>query len=168
MARISGASGRVQLALAAVLLLATPLPVAAADPGNGTNLRADLDGRPIALVDVGKYFCEDFTSPMIHCFSRAAALEASVTTAATSGVNYVIVYEYQSYAGAYMYISQDYTVLAGIGWNDRISSFVALNSETGHFFSDWFYGGGQYGFCCNWQIPGLGSWDDTFSSVHRH
>ena len=152
---------------AAALVLAAPLPIRAAQIS--PDLHADLDGIPIALVEVGKHYCEDFTAPAIHCFGRATALESSVKTlAATAGTgNYVIVYDYTGYAGPYMYISQNYTVLATLGWNDRISSYVALNSEYGHFFTDWFFSGTSYGFCCNQQVPALGTFDNSFSSVHR-
>jgi hypothetical protein len=154
-------------AVAAALVLAAPAPIAAAQAS--TDLHADHDGGKIPLVDVGKYYCEDFTAPAIHCFKRPAALESSVSKlAATDGTgNYVIVYDYTGYAGPYMYMSQDYTVLTWLGWNDRISSYVALNGEYGHFFVDWFYSGTSYGFCCNQSVPALGNFDNTFSSVHR-
>jgi hypothetical protein len=155
------------LAMSAIALLIAPAPVAAAIPLEG-QLHADVEGKSIALSDVGKYFCEDFSAPAIHCFSRAADLEASVEVVAAAATNYVIVYEFQTYAGAYMYMSQDYSALVTIGWNDRISSYRALNSESGHFFTDWFYGGSGFGFCCNQQVPGLGVYDNTYSSVHRN
>jgi hypothetical protein len=167
MARHIGVRTRATLAIATMLVLANPVPVGASSPSSGA-LRADLDGKPIALAEVGQHFCEDFTAPAIHCFAKATHLEASVAPILAAGTgNYVIIYDYTSYAGSYMYVSQDYTVLATIGWNDRISSYVALNGEYGHFFTDWFYGGTQYGFCCYQQVPGLGSYDNTFSSVHR-
>jgi hypothetical protein len=138
-------------------------------------LSADLDGKPMALVDVGLHYCHDLDYPIIHCFSQAKALESEmrarnatsgITAAAGTGV-YATVYEYTLFQGAYMHMSQNYTCLACIGWNDRISSFVALNSQTGNFYTDWFYGGTVYGFCCNQQLTGLGSFDNTFSSVYR-
>jgi hypothetical protein len=158
---------RVVCAVAVVLFVAAPGPIEAASAS--PDLHADLDGTAIALVDVGKYYCEDFTAPAIHCFTKASALESSIKTlglAAASG-NYLIVYDYTGYAGAYMYVAQDYTVLATIGWNDRISSYVALNGEYGHFFTDWFYSGTSYAFCCNQLVPALGAYDNSFSSVHR-
>jgi hypothetical protein len=168
MANNSDVRARAALILAVALMLVAPLPVAAASLSGPAELRADLDGRSIVLSDVGQHFCEDFTTPVIHCFSKAADLEASVAPRLASATgNYVIIYDFTGYAGSYMYISQDYTVLATIGWNDRISSYVALNSNLGHFFTDWFYGGTQYGFCCNQQVPALGIYDNTFSSVHR-
>ena len=67
-----------------------------------------------------------------------------------------------------MYMSDDYQVLATIGWNDRISSFIVKNSMTGKFWTDWFYGGSYYYFCCNSQVQYLGGYDNTFSSVFHY
>lgn len=86
--------------------------------------------------------------------------------AAGTGV-YATVYEYTTFQGSYMHMSQNYTCLACIGWNDRISSFVVLNSQSGNFYTDWFYGGSVYGFCCNQERYSLGGYDNTFSSVYR-
>jgi hypothetical protein len=155
-------------ALAAVLLAnaAIAVPVQA---GSGTEARtADLDGRPIALAQVGTLHCQDFDHPRIHCFTTAAALDASLTqTLAATGISYVQIFENASYGGASMYVSDDYSALSSIGWNDRISSYKAVNSETGTFFTDWFYGGSSYGFCCNQNVSSLGGFNDTFSSVRR-
>lgn len=150
------------------MIVAVNHPPAAATLGDSAaSMRADLDGKPIALSDVGRHYCEDFTAPAIHCYSTKSALETAAAPLAAAATNYVVVFEFTTYAGNYMYMSQDYTVLATIGWNDRISSFMALNSESGHFFTDWFYGATTWGFCCNQQVPGLGAYDNTFSSVHR-
>ncbi len=178
------APGRALRALVAGTVLAL-LPIAAgtASAAQG-GLRADLDGIPIALVQVGSWYCHDFDYPAIHCFSdpdrleaavgsilgdsrRSAAGEPSAPFAATA-INYVLVFEFTSYAGAYMYMSQDYTVLGTIGWNDRISSFWGLNNELGVFWTDWFYTGSRYAFCCNTHVPSLGSYDNSFSSVFRN
>jgi hypothetical protein len=136
-------------------------------------MSADLDGKPIALVEVGDHYCHDLDFPAIHCFSDPKTLESNTTisarqvsAAAGTGV-YATVYEYTGFQGSYMHMSQNYTCLACIGWNDRISSYVAKNSQSGNFYKDWFYGGTVYGFCCNQQLPGLGSFDNTFSSVYR-
>jgi len=136
-------------------------------------MTADLNGKPIPLKEVGNWYCEDFDAPAIHCFSDPGALNARVSStleaaAAGTAVNYVIVYDFSGFAGIYMYMSQDYTALFTIGWNDRVSSFIALNSQAGTFYQDWFYGGSPYGFCCNQQVSYLGSLDNTFSSVHRN
>jgi hypothetical protein len=156
---------------------------AAARAGSGPTMYADLDGQRIPLVDVGDYYCHDLDFPSIHCFSDPEALESAMgsddyearageyavvgaNAVAGTGV-YATVYEYTTYQGSYMHMSQNYTCLACIGWNDRISSYVAKNSQSGNFYTDWFYGGTVYGFCCNQQLPVLGSFDNTFSSVYR-
>lgn len=165
---------RVALGLAvAVALLVPPGVVAAAQPPAG--IMADLAGRPIELASVARYHCHDFDYPRIHCFATAEELGAAVGPVVealgpltVTATNYVLIFEHSLYAGASMYVSQDYTVLAFIGWNDRISSFRALNGETGSFHWDWFYGGGTpYTFCCNQSVSSLGSWNDAISSVRR-
>lgn len=169
------AAGGRAIAVAGLFLLvvsASMSPALAADDA-ANGLRADLDGRPLDLVKVGKYFCHDFDYPVIHCFSKPSALEASATarvgqlTSATA-VNYAIIYEFTSYQGAYMYLSQDYSLLSLLGWNDRISSLKALNSQTGVFWTDWLYSGSPWTFCCNSQVPWLGTYDNAFSSVYRN
>lgn len=40
-----------------------------------------------------------------------------------------------------MYVAADATALAIIGRNDRVSSFKGVNSLSGTFNVDWFYGG---------------------------
>jgi hypothetical protein len=153
-----------------VVFLATvalaPLHVRAAQPID--RVTALLDGTPIPLREVGDWYCEDFSSPQIRCYTEAAELEATVSgLLAVQAIDYVTVYDYPTYSGSYMHVSQDYSVLALIGWNDRISSFRGRNYESGVFFTDWFYSGVQYGFCCNQQASSLGGFDNTFSSIHR-
>lgn len=156
--------------IALVGLLAPLSPALAhASGGAGPNggLSADLNGKPIPLVQVGNHFCDDFDYPLIHCFTTASALDASdAQVLSATSVEYVTIYDYPLYAGSYMHVSQDYTVLATIGWNDRVSSFIVRNGQEGHFYTDWFYGGTGYYFCCSQMVNGLGSYDNTFSSVH--
>jgi hypothetical protein len=145
-------------------------------PGNAmagadkpAGLTADLDGKSLDLVEVGDWYCHDFEYPAIHCFSDPEELEADVSeTLAVTAVVYVTVYDFTSLQGSYMHMSQDYTVLAWVGWNDRISSLRGRNNEDGHFYVDWFNGGAIWGFCCNQQFASLGSYDNAFSSVHRN
>jgi hypothetical protein len=150
---------------------------AAARPISDPTMHADLDGKPIALVEVGEHYCHDLDFPAIHCFTDPEALESvmgstdsfaarAMNAAAATGV-YATIYEYPTFQGSYMHMSQNYTCLACIGWNDRISAYVVKNSQSGNFYTDWYYGGTVYGFCCNQQIPTLGSFDNTFSSVYR-
>lgn len=154
-------------AAAALIIMAGPEFALAAKPADG-DLRADLNGRPIPLVDVGLYHCHDLSYPRIHCFARESDRDAAIAAPlAATGVDYVIAWEYSTYSGASIVFSSDYTVLATLGWNDRISSFKGRNSQSGHFWTDWFYGGNTLYFCCNQQYSSLGGFDDTFSSVHR-
>lgn len=143
-------------------------------------MRADLNGRPLRLADVGKWFCHDFEFPLIHCFTTAAGLEAAVLAptpaadgemalAAAYGPNdYVTIYSEPSYGGSYAHLSTNYDQLWLIGWNDRISSFKVRNNARGRFYSNWYAGGAIYSFCCNSTVPWLSStYDNTFSSVYR-
>jgi hypothetical protein len=134
----------------------------------GTPVSADLEGTVIPLRDVNKYHCHDLDYPRIHCFRSEVTRDASARTLlATAGTAYVIVWENPSFQGASLIISQDYTALVTLFWNDRISSFKVQNSQSGRFWTDWFYGGTFYAFCCNQQVPLLGAYNDTFSSVYR-
>jgi hypothetical protein len=162
--------------MATVLVVAmSPMLVRAAPPPQATEAperSADLDGKPIALKDVGKWYCQDFEHPTIHCFTNPAALEADVSgalrVASATAVTYVVVYDYTLYQGGYMYMSDDYQALSVIGWNDRISSISVRNSMSGKFWTDWFYTGTGYYFCCNSQVSYLGNFDNTFSSVFHY
>jgi hypothetical protein len=164
---------RATVLLASLLLIAAsiaPISVAAAGPKED-RLRAFLDGKPIPLGEVGEHYCHDFDYPEIQCYSTAAELEGTTASpemaALAAGVTYVTVYDYTLYAGSYMHISQDYWSLSTIGWNDRISSYIARNYETGSFWTDWFYGGTRWNFCCNSSVSDLGGFSNTFSSVFR-
>jgi hypothetical protein len=157
---------RLVATLIALVVLSAPGTVRA-----GTDkpaMTADLEGQPIALRDVAQYHCQDVDYPRIHCFRSQAARDASAATLlAAASSTYVIVWENAGYAGASLIISQDYPVLLTLGWNDRISSFKGQNMGSGKFWTDWFYGGSAYQFCCNQNIPLLGGYNDTFSSVFR-
>jgi hypothetical protein len=166
---------RAALVLLAAILFVPPATATAAEPPSVVS--ADVAGRPIELERVGSLHCHDLDYPRIHCFETATArdaalaLEAGTTSLGPLGataVSYVLVYENTSYGGASLLVSEDYSSLAFIGWNDRISSFKAQNGETGSFHWDWFYGGGTpYTFCCNQNVSSLGSWNDNISSVQR-
>lgn len=154
-------------AIAQVSLLLIPGPAIAATPAK-EEVSATLDGRPLKLTSVADWYCDDFSYPTITCFSDRHRLDArDAGIFAASSVVYVTIYDFTSYTGSFMHVSQDYTVLASFGWNDRVSSFIAHNSLDGHFFTDWFYSGTGYYFCCNQNAPSLGSFDNTFSSVHQ-
>ena len=167
MGRVRGlAIGLMVLSSLTIAGLENPQATRATDPDQ--ELTATLDGKPIPLEEVGKYFCDDFAYPEISCFSTRllAGARATLVTLLTS-VDYVSIFDLANYGGAYMNVSQDYSALALIGWNDRIGSFKGRNSETGSFFVDWFYNGTQWAFCCNTQTPSLGAYNNSFSSIIR-
>jgi hypothetical protein len=138
----------------------------AADPE--PELSATLDGRPIPLEEVGKHYCDDFAYPEIRCWStRLLADSRALTVSLLTSVDYVTIYDLVNFGGVFMNVSQDYSALAVVGWNDRVSSFKARNSETGTFYTDWFYSGSFWAFCCNSQLASLGSYNNTFSSIIR-
>jgi hypothetical protein len=146
-------------------------PVSAGVVSGQEGLTAYLDGRPIRVAEVGKWYCHDLGYPVIQCFSDPDQLEISTSaamTVAAAGVTYVTVYEFTTYQGAYMHMSEDYSMLSLLGWNDRISSFKVKNSQSGAFWTDWLYSGIKYNFCCNQQLGSLGSFNDSFSSVYRN
>jgi hypothetical protein len=130
-----------------------------------------LDGRRIPVTAIAKHHCHDLEFPVVRCFNDAAArdqtLSAEVGIESLSAVAYVTMYDGSGFSGGSFLVSQDYDALAVIGWNDRVSSFKARNSETGRFYTDWFAGGSSWSFCCNQQTSSLGSFSNTFSSVYR-
>jgi len=145
-----------------------PSPAAGAEAAATPRLTAYLDGKPIPLADVSRYYCDDFDYPVIQC-SVSPLVETAKTELSllATSVDYVTIFDNSLYGGAWMNVSADYGVLALIGWNDRISSFKARNGETGRFFVDWLYSGSQWSFCCNTWQPSLGGYDNTFSSIQR-
>lgn len=154
----------------ALLLVIGPAPISAGQRGgNGTDMTADLDGLPIKLAEVGRWYCDDFDFPAIHCYSHAEDEQrAPGFLAAATSAPFVTVYEFTTYQGAYMHMSQDYSMLGLIGWNDRISSLVIHNSPGAVFWTDWLYFGTRYPVCCYAQLGSLGSFDNAFSSVFHN
>jgi hypothetical protein len=165
--RVRGAAvGLMVTSLLTSAAFVQPALALAADPDPG--LTATLDGRPIPLEDVGKYSCDDFSYPEIHCWStRVLADSRALLVTLLTSIDYVSIYDGTSFTGASMNVSQDYATLTTIGWSDRISSFRGRNSESGTFFNDWFYTGSWYAFCCNTQVSNLGVYSNTFSSIRR-
>lgn len=169
MARIRHRRAFALITAVAILVIGAASPASAGRPPSSDHLRADLDGKPIQPADIGKWYCHDFDYPVIHCFSDPKQLEDSnEMTLAAAGITYVTVYEFTTYQGAYMHMSENYSLLSLIGWNDRISSFQVKNSQSGVFWTDWLYSGTRYSFCCNQAVGSLGSFNDTFSSVFRN
>lgn len=137
---------------------------------------ATLDGRRIAVVDVGRYHCHDFRYPMIACFSDRSAVDRAakrfLTSEARSGsigslaTSYVRVFEHVSFAGASAYFSVGYPDLRAVGWNDRISSYIVVNGGSGSFYQHISYSGLVDSFCCAQSVTNVGAtFNDTYSSV---
>ena len=176
MARISRTAGMMAAVLAFVMAGVY------ARPASGTSepvIEADLGGRPIPAVDVGRYHCEDFDFPRIHCYLSAAELERAVerrlAAPTPSGsaaltvalaIDYVRIYADLYFGGASAYLSVPYDDLSVIGWNDRISSFQGLAGSGGTFFEHSYGGGFAYPFNANQQVTYVGdAYNDKFSSV---
>jgi hypothetical protein len=162
---------RTRALLFGVLLALLPTTPAIA---NQPELAATLDGRPIPVSAIPKHDCHDLEFPIVRCFGDAATRDLAVSaeigivgTEAVTAVAYVTIYDLTGFAGSSFVVSQNYDVLATIGWNDRVSSFKGRNSETGRFNVDWFAGGSSWSFCCNQQVASLGSFNNAFSSVYR-
>lgn len=179
MKRIASAAATLLLvARAATASAATPTPAAP------SSIAAELDGRPIPASEISHHYCHDRDYPVIHCYSTPPKLEVAVRrpgvasstpsstpesaiqTASTS--EYVVIYSGTSYAGAYMYLFQDYDVLALIGWNDRIRSYRSRNGASGVLYTDWFASGSSLSFCCGGAATYLPSaFDRQISSTYR-
>jgi hypothetical protein len=163
----------------AVALVMVGVYARSADAASGPVILADLGGRPIPAVDVGRYHCEDFDFPRIHCYLSAIDLEQAVARrlaapasagpgalATTLATNYVRVFADLNYGGASAYLSVSYDDLSVIGWNDRISSFQGLAGNGGTFFEHIYGGGFAYPFSANQQVTYVGdAYNDRFSSV---
>lgn len=176
MTRIAGKS-----ALAALALVLSLLPVYAPPGGAASEpvIEADLEGRPIPAVDVGRHHCEDFDFPRIHCYPSAADLERAVALRLASplpsgpeplvtstAAGYVRIYADIFFGGASAYLSVPYDELSVIGWNDRISSFQGQAGAGGTFFEHIYGGGFAYPFNAYQQVTYVGdAYNDRFSSV---
>jgi hypothetical protein len=154
--------------LAGLIASATGGPALANDIAKDGGVTAYLDGKAIPISEISRYYCDDFSYPVIQCSRLAVVtdLKATIVLLVTSA-DYVTIYDGATYSGAYMHVSQDYGTLMTIGWNDKISSFKGRNSQTGTFWTNWFYGGSSWSFCCNVLQPTLGGYNNTFSALHR-
>jgi hypothetical protein len=158
----------------ALLASATPSNASAAGP-----VRAFLDGRPVSLAEARSLSCHDFDYPVLTCFRTPAELEAAAAARAGSVVEggaagtlsatttgYVIVYVDGGYSGSARALSQDYSYLGTIGWNDVISSLRSYGA-TGHFWEDAPSGGFEYFFYPTSAVSYVGDYyNDKFSSLY--
>jgi hypothetical protein len=156
--------------LAAGLLvgLALAVPVSSAE-----GLRATLDGKAISLKAAGSLSCHDLDYPVLTCFRTAVELEAALKapargsgiTALTLDAGYVVVYEHGQFGGAAQALSQDYSYLGTIGWNDRVSSLKSFGAS-GHFTENSPTGGFTYYFGTSTQVAYVGdTYNDKFSAL---
>lgn len=176
MERLNRTAGMMAVALALVMV---GVYAPSTEAAGGPVIAADLGGRPIPAVEVGRYHCEDFDFPRIHCYTSAVELDravarrlaapmpsgpgAPVTTLATS---YVLVFADARFQGASAYLSAQYDDLSVIGWNDRISSFQGQSGNGGTFFEHSYEGGFAYGFSAGQWVSYVGDpYNDKFSSV---
>jgi hypothetical protein len=175
-------------ALAVTAMLAPATSAAQRGSGAPPGVFAELDGRPLKLRDVAKYYCHDFDYPRITCSRNAkvtqrgvdrkvAEAEARAEVAAESfatlameegGGQYATIYDGMTFSGSWMAVSQDYDALFWVGWNDRISSFRSRYYGAGSFYTDWYGNGSSWRFCCNQYVSSLGSYDNSFSAVYRY
>ncbi len=176
MARIGRTAGMLAVALALVMVGVYARSAIAA---SGPVIAADLGGRPIPAVDVGRYQCEDLDFPRIHCYLLAVDLERAVARrlaapvpaglgalATTLATTYVRIFADLNYGGASAYLSVSYDDLGVIGWNDRISSFQGQAGNGGTFFEHIYGGGFAYGFNAYQQVSYVGdAWDNVISSL---
>ncbi len=123
--------------------------------------------------------CHDFAYPDLTCFSTEAERDADFTlagsgedllTARGDGLvivssGYVIAYEYASYGGSSVVLSQDHGNLGSIGWADRISSYKVYTNLTGYFHEHTWFGGRVQSYCCYSHVSYVGNLlNNTFSS----
>lgn len=166
---------RIQLQILVVMLSLASMWLGAVPVVGAETMRAELDGHPIALHDVGKWNCHDLDHPVIRCYRTEAALNKALANhgigplaLVASGISYVRVWEDATFSGATAVFSINYASLGSIGWNDKITSLIAINSQHGEFYEHNTYGGLVYSFCCNVQVPNVGStYNDLFSSVRN-
>jgi hypothetical protein len=159
-------AGLVLLAVAAVTVLAPRLTSATG------GIRAVMSGQPITLKAAERLSCHDFDYPILTCFETSAEMEKAAAersaarakmTAASSG--YIVVFEHGTYAGTSRTLSQSYSYLGDIGFNDKISSFKSYGA-TGRFWEHAPPGGLIYFFYSTTRVSYVGdSYNDKFSAI---
>jgi hypothetical protein len=172
-------------ALAVTAMLAPATAAAQPDSGAPPGAYAELDGRPLKLREVGKYYCHDFDFPKITCSRNAKVAQKGVDEAVSElatasfstdiqassmeeGSHYATIYDGMTFSGSWFVVSQEYDALFWVGWNDRVSSFRSRYYGSGSFYTDWYGGGSGWRFCCNQYVSSLGGYDNSFSSVYRN
>ena len=163
----------VRATLLACLALVLSTASVTAQPTLDTNspVAVVLDGRFIGTATPAAAHCDDLIPGVLECFSRmserdtVAELRMALSPTGVSSSGYVVAYQDASFLGASVVLSQDYSNLGSIGWNDRISSYKVYTPLTGYFYGDAGYTGGMTSFCCNSQVSYVGdARNDSFSS----
>jgi hypothetical protein len=163
--------------LAVVLqLIVTLLGLSA--PATAASVRGVLGDRSIALADVTRYHCHDAAHPVIRCFESARQAKLAFLAALGTGrpeasaplevlaITYIRVFVHTNYQGSSIYLSQDYEDLGSIGWNDVISSYRPMNSQSGTMYEHVLRGGRIKNFCCNANVSNIGDWmNDRTSAI---
>ena len=162
------------LGMLVILVLGAAAPALA----GGDKLRATLDGKPISLDVAATLSCSDVDYPILTCYRTSGELEVAMAAAtsddltlstglaATTSTGYVIVFEHGQYAGASMALSQNYTYLGTIGWNDKISSFKSYGAS-GKFWENAPSGGFIYYFGPTTWVAYVGDvYNDRFSAFY--
>jgi hypothetical protein len=160
----------------AARLLGLALAVALSLPGGATvgatGVRAVLDGTPITLKEAASLSCHDFDYPVLTCFENSAQMEkvaaerfAARDAMAAASSGYIVVFEHGAYLSPSRTISQSYSYLGDIGFNDKISSFKSYGA-TGRFTEHAPPGGLVYSFSGSTWVSYVGdTYNDKFSSV---
>lgn len=156
--------------LGLALALAVTLPTG--QVSGSTGIRAVMDGKPITLKEAETLSCHDFDFPVLTCFADSAQMEKAAAerfaerkAMAVASSGYVVVFEHGAYAGATRTISQSYSYLGDIGFNDKISSFKSYGA-TGRFYDNAPPGGLVYSFGGSTWVSYVGdTYNDKFSSV---
>ncbi len=161
----------------ALLAAASPAPASAAA---AAPVRAVMDGHAISLAKARSLSCHDFDFPVLTCFRTPAEMETAAAVRAGSGpgadggaaplaaasTGYVIVYVDGSFGGSARALSQDYSYLGTIGWNDVISSLRSYGA-TGHFCENAPSGGFAYYFYPTSSVSYVGDYyNDKFSALY--
>lgn len=134
------------------------------------------DDREVPISDVLNYHCHDVSFPKLSCFTSATdrdqdlaatSFGGALTGVQSLGSGYVIAYVHASYAGSSVILSQDYSNLGNIGWNDVISSYKVYTTSTGAFYQHAGYGGIVKYYCCLTNVTYVGdAYNDIFSAFN--
>lgn len=150
------------------------VPTSAAS--DSAEVRAILNGKPIALADVSRYHCHDRAYPLIRCFRASADRDADEVTAATlqggaalsvTVAPYVRWYADINFGGSSFAAYFSYANLGVIGWNDAISSFTTYAGGHPKWWQDTGFSGTHWDWGTTSFLYVGDLANDKFSSVER-